>query len=817
MEFLLTDLRHSWRKALHQPTSTLAIILLLSLGIGGVSVVFNPIYSMLFTPLPFPQSERLVRIGGNIPIFNNLSRFEKEEFLERIFSNIAAYISSDQNAATTSKVNIRSLETGKHKNVFSLWVTEGFFKTLGVQPLIGSWLNINENRDGVVISYRLWHDVFEGAPNAIGNEIYLPSDADILFGINNGMRRVVGIMPDGFNFPLNTDIWMIRSGGRQWGFGSGTTFIGRLRPGISSEQAVNDLKAIDFNPIQGSIRSEGPVLQPLQTVLYGDQRSLLRLLGTASVLFIALACTGVANILITQSANRKQEIATRLIYGATRRNLIFKLLREILPLVVIGGLTGWWLSEVVSKWLWTQLPILRNGAANVSVSIIFLASLVLIVTIISGLIPSLYATGIDLNTYLKSVTGTMRRFLPSRELLLGVQLGLALALLIGVSLLLRSMVSLVDFSIGWSSREIAVVSVLTSAPIPIDSSRTVRTFQDVRRELSEMPEVVSVGYLSPIPFSTDATRSIQLLLPTSKDLPLQGGPQGPAVVSGAQADQNGFDLLNIKFISGRPFNSEDFFNRVELLRKGGGRGRNGGVAIINQALAQRLWQGKNPVGNIIFDGTTAYYEIVGVVRNYHLTPESNDFIPMLFTPMTGINTSYHLLARLRPGTLLNNFRANVQQRLYGIEESREFDVQLLSDHVKDVMESRRLTLQLLGCFSILGIIVSLLGVYATTTLMIKSRNHEIGIRMAIGAQSGDILRLALWGGIRSIVVGLPVGLFLAWVLSKMLSGFLNQVNINFPFSWVFSCATFVIMVTIAALIPALRATRINSWDALRNE
>ena len=194
--------------------------------------------------------------------------------------------------------------------------------------------------------------------------------------------------------------------------------------------------------------------------IYGDQRPMLRMLGTTAILFLALVCAGVVNLLIALGARRKQEIATRLVYGATRGNLIFQLLRETLPLVVIGGIAGWWLSEVSGALMWAQMPALRNGAVAVPVKIAFWAALVMVVTLIGGLIPSLYATSLDLNTYLKSADGGKRRFLPAQEILVGVQLSLALALLIGVVVLLRSMMFNVDIPIGWASRDIAVVSVI---------------------------------------------------------------------------------------------------------------------------------------------------------------------------------------------------------------------------------------------------------------------------------------------------------------------------------------------------------------------
>jgi len=449
-----------------------------------------------------------------------------------------------------------------------------------------------------------------------------------------------------------------------------------------------------------------------------------------------------------------------------------------------------------------------------------------------------YVSVHEYNTYLKSASGSKRRFFSSREFLVGVQLGLSLALLIGMGLMIRSMMFRIDFPIGWSSQNIAVISAHQIAAsvsgikelpksqedmLAAARNTTVRnamSFQDVIRELDAMPEVISAGYLSPIPFSANATRNSNTLMFMAESLPPQGQgapfPPGTPTAIYAQSSSNGFDVIGVSFIAGRPFTEKDIANRIELTGVSG-YGRNGGVAIINQAAAQRLWPGENAIGRILYQNTTRYFEVVGVVRNYHQTPGENDFTPTVYIPYMG-GSSYDLLVKLRPGTSLQNFRLNVRQRLSGLTAvPTEFEVQPLSEHVKDALAGRRFTLQLLGCFAILGIVVSGLAVYATATLMAAARRREMGIRMAMGAQFWDILRLAFWRGTRAILVGLPLGLFPAWILSRALSSFLFQVKIDDPLAWVISCGVLLVITTIAALIPALRAARVNPLDVIRSE
>ena len=813
MQFFFSYLRYGCRRALRQPGVTLSIIALLALGTGGVTAIFNPIYSTLFSPLSFPQPEQLVRIGGSIKLFDgNSSSFMHEEILDRVFSNVTVY-SSEQ-----TYIQIPGVE---HKiDASGLIVNKHFFETLGVKPLIGTDCSNMHDRLGLVISHRFWRNELKKKADVVGTPVLL----------SNGIQQIsiIGIMPENFNFPFDTDIWLCRSNVLWHGYndyGRPVNFIGRLLPGMTYEQAIilldsSNLVSKSKFPVWSEIFSDGPLLQSLQISIYGDQRPLLRMLGVAAILFLTLVCAGVVNLLITQGMKRKQEIATRLCYGATRRNLVFQLLVETLPLVVIGGLAGWWLSEIVSAWLWTTLPVLQGGVVDIPVKIAFFAALALVVTLASGLIPSLYATKIDLNTYLKSADGVKRRFFSSQEFLVGLQFCAALALLIGTGVLLRSIMFNIDIPIGWSSRDIAVVSVASPAITQGQESRYTVLTQDIQRELRAMPEVVSAEYLSPIPFSAAAVRVSNGLMMSVLSTPQGSGvvQKGSITAIEATVSADGFSILGIPFVAGRKFTEADIANWSSKRRN-----FSDGVVIINQALAQHLWpEENNVIGKEFINMNGPYYEVVGVVRNYHHVPGSRNFIPTIFFPHTGAyiggpgGREIHVLVKLRANTPFQNFHTNVRQRLFGLSADW-IEVQPLSERVKSVMASQRMTLQLLGCFTILGIIVSGLAVYAATSLMVTARKREIGIRMAMGAQTWEILKFVFLRGMRAILIGLPFGLFLAWILCKVLSSFLVYVNIGDLLVWGTSCTVLLVITIVAALIPALRAICINPLDAMRNE
>ena len=815
MNFIWMDLRYAWRAARRSPGVTLAIIAMLALGTGGVTAVFNPIYSQVFAPLPFPHPEQLVIIGGDIPLYNGyFNRFERREELDRIFSNLTTY-------SPFPSMRITIPDTGISRDVYVVDANEEFFETLGVQPLRGSGLIRDGNRTSFVISNRFWREELNCADDAVGS----------MLQSEDSLYPIVGIMPETFDFPTGADIWRY--------FGPGTMastarqYLGRLRPEISMAQAAEELRSLEFKPGSGLRGNAGPVLQSLKTVLHGDRTPLLLMSGLAAVLFLLLVCAGVMNLLVTQGTRRKSEMAMRLIHGATRRNLVFQLLRETLPLVIAGAVAGAWLSEIASVWLMTQFPALKGGEVLIPVKMAFFTAMVLTVTIIGGLTPALYASGVNLNTYLKSGSDFRRRFFPFsfslRELLTGGQLSLALALLTGIGLLVSSMIFHVDIPIRWSSRDMVVVR----AELPTESNfnspdamvRRAIFFQEFQNHLSTTPEVAAAGIFNPIPFSASAVSNSQSIFQVHKR---SGKEKQNASVVRGYASPEGFDMLDIRLISGRSFSSVDIANALEFERRSrealnsgdqsaiGSVAYNnvGGVVIINQSLARQFWPGENAVGKIIYDWFSNSYEVVGIVQDFHIISDNKDFIPAVYYPAENFYQNQTFLVKLHSRDFIKDFR----QRLSGVDFGfSTIEINPLNEIVSESMANTRLTLQLLGCFALLGIVVAGLGAYATTSLMVAAMNREIGIRMAMGATTWNIFLFVLWRGIRVILIALPVGLFLAWILSRILSGFLFQVKTDDPLSWVISCAVLLAITTIAVLIPALRATRVNPLDAMKNE
>jgi hypothetical protein len=383
----------------------------------------------------------------------------------------------------------------------------------------------------------------------------------------------------------------------------------------------------------------------------------------------------------------------------------------------------------------------------------------------------------------------------------------------------------VDVPIGWSSHDMVVVRAEfpIAANVSEDATRYAMLFQEVQNRLNTMPEVANTGIFYPIPFSVDAVRVSQ----SSWDVrPHKEYGTASAQIIKGYANPEGFEMLEIPLIAGRHFSQMDVDNglafRLKLLESAATKGvatnnSVGGVVIVNQSLARQFWPGenaKNVVGKIIYDMFSNSYEVIGIVRDFHLVSDNEKFVPAVYYPVENFRLSQTFLVKLHSGDLIEALR----QRLSSFDAGfATIEVQSLGEVVSESTANIRMTLQLLGCFALMGIVIAGLSAYTITSLMVASMNREIGIRMALGMQTWDIFKFVLWRGMRAIIFGLPFGLFLAWILSRILSNFLSQVNVNDPLAWVVSCMVLIVITTVAALIPALRVIRINPLDALRNE
>jgi hypothetical protein len=842
---LWMDFCHGWRVFRRAPGVALWTIILLGLGTGGVTALSSPLYWLVLAPLPYPHSEELVRIGGNIPLFDtSTNAFQKRERLTPILSHVTAY------APVFFPTRARPSSGGPSEGVAVEGVSPEFFETMGVRPQMGrSLAGESVNASVVVLSDRFWRRELRGARDVIGCPILFEGHPYV----------VVGVMPEGFEFPARTDVWAPL--GAVFYDVLNVESVGRMHPGLSLAQAAGRLKSIGYTRGDRKRGRGGPVLESLQSFLRGDRRPMMWMLWTVSVLFLLLACAGAANLLLARGVRRRPEMVMRLVLGAPRWRLIRQLLTETLVLAAAGALLGVWLSTLAGRWVETRLPELRVPRVFVPSTGPAVLGLALAVTILCGLAPALHATGRDLTSPLKlgstgiRVSRAGRRAFTSHEFLAGTQLGLAMVLLIGTSLLLRSLSAMLSVALGFEPQNVAVLRTslpllpeLTEAAenyvqqhhldrskgIPAkdaealeralaparkaESLRNVLFNREARQRLTALPQVVSVGVLSPAPLTLDAEKLHQMVRVCTKVSPaVDSWASGVSCLPGS-ASANAFDALGIRLLAGRTFSAEDAAGRLpmEVGRPDDGRAESG-VAIINEALARSYWPKENAVGKQFYFGLTPR-TVVGVVSNFHQGLFDSNVTPAAYFPSTDTGEENSFVVKLRPGSSLTQLDQDAYRSLLALAPDLPHPAfSSLQELKRSASANLRLGLPLLACFSLLGSTVAGLGVYAAAALMAAARTREMGIRIALGATAGQVRRLALWRSVRLALVVLPCGLLAGWGLAHTLSHLLFRVKPSDPITYVASGGLTGVIALVAGLQPALRLGATDPAKSIRYE
>jgi ABC-type lipoprotein release transport system permease subunit len=842
LDQLLQDIRFGARMLLQKPGFTLATTVLLALGLGGATTLFGPLHSLVLAPLPFPDSDRLVKVGISVADESE-GTFPNRRSLDPIFSAVAAYFTTDTTVSgdgPPAKIDVTA-------------VTPEFFATIGVRPRIGGdFSGSAADASLAVVSDKFWRTRLQSAKDPIGRSILL-----------DGERfAVVGVMPPAFDFPSGTQVW--EPNGTKTHYCC-AVIVGRLQNNLSLDQAAVRLDTIATNTgAKGTESSGGPPLESLHNYLLGDRRPLLWILWAVSILFLLLACAGVANLLLARGVRRRPEMVVRLVLGAGRRRLIRQLLTETLLLAVAGSALGFVLSFLGSHWLRLLLPITDGNAPFSPVGAALVAALALAATILCGLAPAFHATGGDLNASLKagnsglSVSAPRRRIFTPHEFLAGGQLVLAMVLLISTALLLRSMTAHLRVPLGFQPKDVAVIKTdLPSIPALIEAWHDFRQqarnpnfrtddryaarahviepaeraqaehseqfYFEAGKRLAELPGVVSVGAINPPPFANTGSR-IETIYDYDAFV-LSKGLAADGYVRYANA--GAFSVLGIRLLAGRTFSQDDLAEGVKQweIRFSGTLNHDqrsllvrqlNGTAIINQALARRFWPNEDPIGKHFHLNYAR--TVVGVVSDIRESGGSIDVQPTVYLPLEPRSGAFDFVVKVEPGVALTSFSAAADRTLTALaQDLPPPPITSLQALTTSSLTSLRLALALLSCFSMLGIIVAGLGVYATATLMAATRAKEMSIRLALGASAEQIRKLALWRSARLVLLALPIGTLASWALARSLSHWLFQVGAADPASYFASAGILLAIALAAGLWPALRAAASDPATALRYE
>ncbi len=820
MGSLLQDLRYAFRVLLHKPGFTIVAVLTLALGIGANATIFSVVDAIVFRPLPVNDPGSLVRLfnTSNIEIVetDNLSYPDYVDLRDKndVFSSMLAF-------DTASLV----FGKGDHSDVATGYVASGnFFDMLGVQARLGRTFHPEDDEPAAapvaVISYAAWQRRFGSDPNIVGQRIDLSSTP----------FTIVGVAPEGFTGllkPYSPEFWIpigkhatLRDGGAaslQNRQERNLDIVGRLKPGVTLEQAKANMTALarglaevypDTNLNRGLlvIPANRIAVDPsLDKYVYIGSAFLMTLSG--SVLLIA--CANLANLLLARGMARRREMAIRLSVGGSRRRLIRQLLTESVVLAVMGGAAGLLVAMWCAAFLNViKLPLPIDFALGVQLDwrvLAFTFAVSVATGIVFGLIPALHASKLDLNSALKDESGAVKgsrgRALLRSALVVG-QVTVSLVLLIFAGLAVRSLRNATSMDPGFNPRNV-VVATIAPRLSSYGETKGRAFFRELLARLNALPGVESASMTANLPL----TLSVALSFFT-----LEGEEQLPEnqrrLVDMTMVSPEYFRTVGIPFIAGRDFSERDQDAASQLV-------------VINETMARRFWPNENPVGRrfsiTLFGPQLRRAEIIGVVKDGKYRTLGEEPRPFVYANMV---QNYAGMATLivRAGGDTRTVFADIRKTVSSIDRSMPvFGLMTLTERIGPSLLLPKYAAMLFGAFGVLGTLLAVVGLYGVVSYSVSQRTHEIGVRMALGGQRSDILKLVVGEGMVLTGVGLALGLAGALVLARFISVILYGIGSADPVTFIGISVLMIVVTLEACYIPARRATGVEPTIALRYE
>jgi putative ABC transport system permease protein len=794
---ILRDTRYALRQLVRTPGFTIVAILTLGVGIGATSAIFSVVNGVLLRPLAYPNPDALVRVNEVLQKFGRFS-VAPATFLDWRQQNTTFERLSALNSTGATLISANGAE-----RISGGLVSWDIFDLLHVPPAMGRTFRQEEDAPGkdnvVILSHGAWQRRFGGDPQMLGKSITL-SGVPV---------TVIGVMPAGFGFMGDVEYWRplaLAANPTRGGHFLGV--IGRLKPGVTMQQANAEMKAISERlAIQYPDKSAGESAEVIglhDSVVAGIRPALLTLFAAVGVV-ILIACANVANLLLVRASVRGKEIAIRTALGAGRRRLVLQMLAESVLLALAGGAVGLLLAYLAITPMKTLSAgsIPRVGDLRIDGAVFAFALVASLATgILFGLAPAWQASRSTIGAVLKeggrSSTMASGRWL--RSTLLVVEVAMSIVLLVGAVLLLRSFSRLTSVDPGFRPEHVLAFRVaLPNVTYPQDHQR-IAFFTKLLEGLDALPEVTSAGMTQTLPMRGDYSLSFTIQgQPAPK--PNEEPSANYRVISPAY-----FEALGIPLLRGRVMTERDTDTSPK-------------VAVVDQKFVDRYFPDRNPIGQgiDIGNGTDGFYEIVGVVGNVRdasleTNPSATMYVPYRQDPFSGM----WVVARTNgdPAAL----SAAVRQTVQGIDRTRPaFAMTPRATAVSDSVGQRRFSMLLLTVFASIALFLAAVGLYGVVAYTVSQRTQEIGLRLAIGAQRGDVLRLVVGGGMKLALAGVALGIACALALSQLVATMLYEVT---PFDPASYSATAIVLLGVAALacyIPARRAMRVDPIVALRQE
>ncbi len=812
MQVLLQDLRFGFRTLRKNPGSTLVAILALGLGIGANTAIFSVINAVLIRPLPYPDADRLVVVFSNRKAKNlyrqKISEADYEDYRKRaaVFDQIGAYRAKP------------AVLTGKDlpEQVESASVSPALMDMLGLQPERGRRFAMDENEPGkngvAVIGDGLWRRRFGADPNIMGTALILDGKP----------YQIVGVAPASFHL-LDTpsELWIPYTPDPKELADSARghvalTVIGHLRPGVSIQQAASAVVAVAHYLSEISPETNDNVsaeVLPLRDQLVGDVRTTLWTLIGAVAFVLLIACANVANLLLARAGAREKEIAVRTSLGANPIRLVRQLLTESVLLSLLGGLLGLLLAFWGVTALSNAAPagLAKTGDISLDWRVLAFTFVISVATgILFGLAPALTSVRQDLNSTLKtsgrSTTGNRGRS-RLRNLLVISEISACVVLLIGAGLLLRSFMKLNQVNPGFRTDHILTLQLsLPATRYP--GLKVAQFYQQLADRTAQLPGVQSAGMCRFLPLSgADASLNFQI----EGQAPKSPGEQPRAKYRSVSPGY--FSAMGIPLLQGRMLARTD-------------SDRTPKVVLLNQTAARLYWPNEDPIGKRILSGVddNAWSTIIGVVGNVKhsgldavTNPETYyDYLQLPPDDMGAIEGTMSLVVRTAADP--TNLIATIRNEVHSLDPDLPiFNVQTMENVVHGSVAQPRFRTLLLGGFAALALILAAVGLYGVISYSVAQRTNELGVRSAMGASPGDLLKLVVGQAARLAAIGIGAGLVLALIVGRGISRFLFGVSVLDPITFLGTAVVILLVTLIASYVPALRATRIDPVTALRTE
>jgi putative ABC transport system permease protein len=816
MEGMLRDIRMAVRTMIRKPFFTALAGITLAIGIGANTAIFSVVDGVLINPLPFPEAHRLLSVNHTAPPIN----IPILPHSEGMYLHYHEHFRTLESFAVFGGGTVDLITDGDPQRISGASVTEDFFAVLGVSPMLGRGFAEGEDRVGAepvaILSYGLWQQSFGSDRDVVGQVVEMD-------GVH---RRVVGVMPDGFVFPEEAQLWTpMQIDGAAPEMGSiGLLGIGRLAEGQTLEAAQAELQDLlflfsDTYPDEFSreiLEQTGTVqdVKPLKDLYVEDvEQALWVLLGTVGFVLL-IACANVANLFLVRAESRQREQALKTALGASRADIVRQYLTESLTLAVGGGLLGLILAYLGMKGLLAMAPVAVPRADEIGIDgsvLLFTAAISLGSGLLFGLFPALGQGGKDLSGALKeggrnSTTGRERH--KARNLLVIAQVALALVLLVGSGLMARSFLELRGVDPGFDS-ENRLVYRIGLPDAEWSEPEAVRAFhRQLQERMAAIPGVRSAALVTAAPLEDQKTAGPM----ETDENPVQEGELG-TLVDRRHVSPGYFRTLGIELVAGRELTWED----------GGDTFR--GI-IVSEALARAFWPGEASVlGKQIREqgSEDGFWEVVGVAQDVRFENLTSDPAPLAYVPMT--TGGHHDPDPVRAmAVVLHTDSDPLGAVALAREALREVGPRLpmvnprtLETIEKNAMAATSFTVVLLGIASGIALLLGTVGIYGVVSYVVSRRTQEIGVRMALGAPGSVVLRDVVRQGMILTGVGIGIGLLGAWGVSRVLATLLFGVSATDPLTYLGTASGLAMVAFMASWIPARRAARIDPVEALRSE